>query len=420
MIFRFRVRRLVSRTPRAFLFMLMLVGVTACGENGGPAESAVEHAGRHLEVTYVCPMHPNIVKTEPGQSCPICGMDLVEREVKPTLDDLPAIELSADVLQRLGVRSAQVSRGKLFKFIRTVGYVGYNEDRYKIVSMRMDGWVENLAVRAKGWTVKRGQLLFEFYSPEFQRLQSEFLATQKQDKSGIRQRYGQRRESVESRDRLRYLEVPDSTLNRIARTGKALHRLPIYAPVAGRVLEHNVHKNQFVYADEEIMTIADTSTVWVEANVYEHQLEWLRLGLEAEVNVKALPGRKYKGEVNYINPELDPKTRTLVVRLRVPNVDDGLKPNMFAEVKIFGGPKEDVLSVPREALIITGERESVIIDQGDGHFRPRTVSAGMRSGGSVEILSGLEEGERVVVSGQFLLDSEANLRASFRRLGAGE
>lgn len=399
---------------------LSLTLVAGCGEREAPVETAVDHARAHLAINYVCPMHPNIVKSEPGQSCPICGMDLLARENKPRLDDLPAVELSPDVVQKLGVRSTQVKRGNLFKFVRTVGYVGYNEDRYKTVSMRMDGWVENLAVRAKGWTVKRGQLLFEFYSPEFQRLQNEFIEAQKRDESGIRQAYGQRRESVESRDRLRFLQVPDSMLNRIARTGKPMHRLPVYAPVSGRVIEHRVHKNQFVYAEEEILTIADTSTVWVEANVYEHQLDWLRLGLEAQVSVKALPGRQYKGEVNYINPALDPKTRTLVVRLRVPNVDEGLKPNMFAQVEIFGGPKEDVLHVPREALIVTGERESVVIDQGDGHYRPRAVTSGMRSGGAVEIISGLEEGERVVVSGQFLLDSEANMRASFRRMGASE
>ena len=167
-------------------------------------------------------------------------------------------------------------------------------------------------------------------------------------------------------------------------------------------------------------SIADTSTVWVEANVYEHQLDWLRIGLKASIEVNALPGSRYEGEVTFIYPELEPQTRSLRVRVRVPNTDGRLKPNMFAHVRIFGGPKENVLKLPREAVIVTGERASVVLALGEGRFQPVDVVMGMISQGEVEILSGIKEGDKVVTSGQFLIDSEANLRASFSRMTDSE
>ena len=167
-----------------------------------------------------------------------------------------------------------------------------------------------------------------------------------------------------------------------------------------------------------MLVIADLSTVWIEANVYEHQLEWIKRNLSAEIEVKALPGQRFTGHISYIYPELDPKTRTLRVRLLVPNPDQLLKPNMFAEVRIFGGPKKDLLKIPREALIVTGERESVVMDLGNGKYQPVDVVAGMHSNDEVEIISGLKENDRIVSSGQFLIDSEANLQASFSRMNS--
>ena len=381
-------------------------------------ESAVEHAAKHLDTRYVCPMHPKIIKSESGQSCPICGMDLVEKKINLSDQAYPSVELTSDIIQKLGVRTATVEKGQLWKFIKTVGYVGFNEDRVKIVSAKTDGWIENLSVRVKGLQVKKGQLMFELYSPEFLRTQKEFIRAQKKDHSGIRQHYSSRQESIPSRDHLRYMGITQSIMNQIARKGKPLHRIPFYAPMQGYVIEHNIHKGQRIEGDDKLITIADLSTVWVEANVYEHQLDWLRLGLKADVEVKALPGKKYNGEVNFIYPTLDEKTRSLKVRLRVPNTDGRLKPNMFAYVKIYAGPKKDVINIPREALIVTGERESVVLDLGNGKYQPVDVVTGMQTHGVVEILSGLEQGDKIVTSGQFLIDSEANLQASFNRLAA--
>lgn len=381
-------------------------------------ERAVKHAAKHLDTRYVCPMHPKIIKSKPGQTCPICGMQLVKKTINLSEQAYPTVELTSDIVQKLGVRSTKVKKGQLWKYIKTVGYVGFNEDRLKTVTAKTDGWIENLAVRVKGLYVKKGQLLFELYSPEFLSTQKEFLKAQKKDHSGIHRQYSSRQESIPSRDRLRYMGLSQSMINSIARKGKVQHRIPFYAPMQGWVIEHNIHKHKYIEEYEELITIADLSTVWVEANVYEHQLDWLRLGLVADVEVKALPGKKYKGEVNFIYPELDEKTRSLKVRLRVPNTDGRLKPNMFAYVKIYAGPKKNVVNIPREALIVTGERESVILDMGDGKFQPVDVVTGMQSGSVVEILSGVKKGDKVVTSGQFLIDSEANLQASFRRLAS--
>lgn len=381
-------------------------------------EAALEHTKRHLQPNYVCPMHPQIVKQEPG-SCPICGMDLIAKKTEIRTNGSPVVNLTSDIVQKLGVRTSRVKLGQLEKMIKTVGYVSYNERSLKDVRVGTSGWVENLSLRRVGLPIQKGQLILELYSPEFLQVQKEFIEAQKKDQSGILKKYGQRNESIETRDHLRYMDVPESMMNEIARKGKPKHRLPIYSPMHGTIVRHNIHKHMYVYRNFPMMTIADLSTVWVEANVYEHQLEWVKRGLTAKVEVKALPGKWFTGQVVYIYPELDPKTRTLRVRILVPNPEGLLKPNMFAEARIFGEPKKNLLKIPREALIVTGERESVILDLGEGKYQPVDVVTGLHSQGEVEVVSGLKEGDQVVASGQFLIDSEANLEASFDRFGDG-
>jgi Cu(I)/Ag(I) efflux system membrane fusion protein len=177
-----------------------------------------------------------------------------------------------------------------------------------------------------------------------------------------------------------------------------------------------MREGMFVKPDMEIVTIADLERVWVLVDVYEHQIDWLAEGQSAEIRVPAYPGRVWEGQVEYIYPELDPKSRTLRVRLAFDNPDGLLKANMFADVAIYGGPKRDVLAIPAEAVIETGRRSSVVLALGGGRFQPVDVVTGMRGNGMVEILSGLKAGEQVVISGQFLIDSESSLQASFLRM----
>ena len=403
---------------------LLGFALTGCSEQSSSTEesgkeTALEHAKKHLQEKYICPMHPKIIKDQPD-NCPLCGMALVKKTIDPDVHAHPTVTLSPDVIQKLGVRTTKVERGKLWKFIKTVGYVSYNERRVKMVQVHTAGWVENLGVRRVGLPVKKGQLLLELYSPEFLEVQKEFIKAQKKDQSGTLKKYGRREESVGPRDYLRYMGVSESLANEIARQGKPKHRLPIYAPQHGVIIRHNIHKHMYIPPSFPMFAIADLSTVWVEADVYEHEMDWVELGLATEIEVKALPGKRFEGQLTYIYPELNPRTRTLKVRLLVPNPEGLLKPNMFAEVRLYGGPKENVLKIPGEALIITGERESVVVAHGDGKFQPVDVVAGMRSKGEVEIISGLKQDDEIVVSGQFLIDSEANLQASFRRFGEAE
>lgn len=405
---------------QSLLFIAICLILSACSEStdaglNNKSITAIEHALEHTNSTYVCPMHPKIVRNS-AASCPICGMDLVKQKVKQSKENAVEVELSSAVIQKLGVRTEATKKGRLWKYIKTVGYVIYDEKYVTTINAPADGWVENLSVRRAGLLVKKGQLLAELYSPDFLIAQKDFIAAQKKDESGVLNKYGKRQESVNARDQLRYMSVSDSLINEIARTGKVHHRIPIYTPQHGNIISHNVHKRQYVWEGDPMFEIADTASVWIEANVYEHQLDWVKRKQMVDITVQALPGRKWKGMVTYIFPELDARTRTLRVRIRVRNYDGELKPNMFAKVEILGGDKKNVINVSRQAVIKTGERESVILNKGDGMFQPVDVVTGMVSHDRVEILSGLEESDEVVVSGQFLIDSEANLQSSFDRM----
>ncbi|WP_462330854.1 efflux RND transporter periplasmic adaptor subunit [Thiohalocapsa halophila] len=376
-------------------------------------DTAMEHAAKHMDPKYVCPMHPQIVKDEPG-SCPICGMDLVAKMMDPMTGKRPEVALTPAVIQTLGVRTAKAERGTLWKYIKTVGRIEYDETRLAHVHPRAEGWIEDLSLRAEGEPVKAGQQLAELYAPDILSAQVDFLLAQ--DRSGAQRRVSEDK----ARNILRLLDVPDDIIREIERSGEPRNRIPVRAPIDGIVTQMTARDGMYVTESSEMFTIADLGQVWVMVDIYEHQIDWLREGLSAEMTVPARPGRTWEGEVDYLYPELDPDSRTLKVRLVFDNPDLSLKPNMFADVVIYGGPKRDVLKVPSQAVIVTGERESVVLALGDGRFQPVDVVTGMQRGDEVEILSGLDAGDEVVTSGQFLIDSESNLQASFTRMSGPE
>ncbi|NNJ95212.1 MAG: efflux RND transporter periplasmic adaptor subunit, partial [Halobacteria archaeon] len=205
-------------------------------------------------------------------------------------------------------------------------------------------------------------------------------------------------------------------ISQLEKDRKPAQTIPVYAPQDGVVASMSVREGMYVKPANNIMSLADLSSVWLLAEIFERQADWVKLGQSAEVRLAFLPGRTWEGTVEYIYPSLDPQTRTLKARLRFANPDETLKPNMYANVKIYGGPKEDIIAIPIEALIRTGREERVIIARGEGRFESRPVRAGIESGDWVEILEGMDSGENMVVSGQFLIDSEASLKASMRRM----
>ena len=374
-------------------------------------DSAMEHAAKHLDPKYVCPMHPQIVRDDPG-SCPICGMDLVKKMLDAQTGKHPTVEISNAVINSMGVRTAPAAAQTLWRYIETVGRIEYDETRLTHVHPRAEGWMETLNLRAEGDPVKKGEVLGGLYSPEILNAQVDFLIALNQSAGTVR--------IQKARNRLRLLGVTESTISRIQKRGEALNTVPLVAPGGGVVTKLGMREGMFVKPDMEIVTIADLGRVWVLVDVYEHQIDWLAEGQSAEIRVPAYPGRVWEGQVEYIYPELDPKSRTLRVRLAFDNPDGLLKANMFADVAIYGGPKRDVLAIPAEAVIETGRRSSVVLALGGGRFQPVDVVTGMRGNGMVEILSGLKAGEQVVISGQFLIDSESSLQASFLRMAESD
>ena len=277
--------------------------------------------------------------------------------------------------------------------------------------------MEKLHVRSVGEQVKRGQVLGDLYSPEILSAQVDFLIALKQTgKGGARTKV----RLDKARNLLRLLDVPESVISSIKRHGETRNTVPLLAPIDGVVTVMGAREGMYVKPGTQVYSIVDLSEVWVQVDVFEHQLAWLEAGQTAEMKVPAYPGKEWQGKVDYIYPELDAMSRTLRVRLVFPNAEGLLKPNMFADVEIFGGPRHGMLAVPNEALIVTGEREAVVRSLGEGRFKPVDVVTGVRQGGYVEIIRGLEEGDSVVISGQFLIDSESSLQASFNRIDSSE
>ena len=413
-------------------------------------ETALQHAEKHLDAKYVCPMHSQIIKDEEG-TCPICGMALVSVKVEdenlqqekkilywvapmdpnyrrdepgkspmgmdliPVYDEAvdkssesgPIVKISPAVINNMGVRTAKVERGSLWRRIDTVASVDYDESRVSHIHMRTDGWIEDLNVRSEGERIKKGDRLFNIYSPTLVNAMEEYVQSLASNN---------RRLINASKDRLGSLGISSKQINLLEKNRKVPQFVSIYAQQDGVVVSLMVREGMYVKPATEIMRLADLSRIWILAEVFETQVNWVELGQSADVSLSYLPGRKWEGKVEYIYPTLDPKTRTLKVRLQFDNPDEALKPNMYAHVSIYGGAKENILTMPREALIRTGNEQRVIVDLGNGRFAARKIKAGIESGDWVEVIEGINENDNVVVSGQFLIDSEASLKASLVRM----
>ena len=362
------------------------------------------------EIMYwVAPMDPNYRRDKPGKS-PM-GMDLVPVYADSSGADADVVSINPAVVQNLGMRTAKAERGKLWRRIDTVGYVAFDERKLSHVHLRTDGWIEKLNVKSDGELVKKGDVLFELYSRELVNAQEEYVQALRGNNDYLKRA---------SRDRLDALGMSKAQIKEVAAQRRAFQRVRVLASQDGVVDGLNVREGMYVKPAMELMTLADLSTIWLLVDVFERQSEWVAAGQPADVRLAYIPGRVWEGKVEFVYPTIDPKTRTLQVRLRFDNPDEALKPDMYANVRIYAGPKADVLSIPREALIKTGEAQRVILALGEGQFKALEVVAGMESGDRVEILKGLNEGDAVVTSGQFLLDSEASLRASFTRMDPAE
>ena len=434
-----------------------------------------EHHGHDhgSQSIWTCPMHPEVVESGPGR-CPKCGMNLVEQPArapspraaeastpatthqhpkpkppqmkrgkkppaatpvaapeapaskpdpsppsKPARPPGPAssppspadvLRIDPVVVQNMGVRIATVRRGTAVRTVRTVGTLTPAEDRLSVVNLRYSGWIERIHVDQTGAHVDKGQALFDVYSPELVAAQQEYLIAVRTAgaSSGI---------ARSARLKLTFLGVTEGQIASLAKAGNVQRTLTVRAPRAGHVIHKNVVQGARVAAGADLYRVADLSVLWVDAEVYEADVPWVTVGHRAAVSFSYETGGPRAGKVTFIHPTLNPRTRTLQVRIDLANDDGALRPGMFATVEIAAPAKEDRLLIPGEAVIHSGTRQLVFVAHAVGRYEAREVRTGISGDdGTTEVLQGLREGERVVTSGQFLLDSESQLREAVRKM----
>lgn len=365
------------------------------------------------QTRYMCPMHSHIIKDHPG-TCPICGMDLepVVWQAREAGQG-PVVAIEGEIRQAMAIVTEVVTRDDLWKFIRTLGTVGFDESAILHLHPRAAGYLEHLDIHTQGQKVKKGQRLFTLYSPELVVAQEDYLQVLKNAGSAASEHL-----VAQGRLRLKLLGMDESVISSVETSRKAIYTVPYYAPQDGVVTALNVREGMYVTPDVELLSLADLTRLWVLADVFESQFDWVKLGKPAEIHLPHLGMHGDEASIDYIYPQLDPVTRSLKVRLTLANPLERVKPGMTAEVKIFGGPVRDVLVVSKQAVIPAEDGHRIVVQLDDGRFEVRRVEIGLQAQGKVEVLTGLTEGERVVTSGQFLIDAEANLAAGLERLDA--
>jgi RND family efflux transporter MFP subunit len=399
--------------------ILFLIGASFVGGYGygrwyakpGAAASA------RKPLYWVDPMHPWYKSDKPGIA-PDCGMTLVAvyagEEKKTSTQPLGTVEIPPEKQQLMGVTYGTAEYESATGSIRAAARVTLDETRIAKVQTKLEGWIDQVSVDFTGKLVKKGDPLLTIYSPEALATQQEYLLATKaqhamQD-NPVHEMLGSTENLVAAaRKRLELWDISDAQIDEISRTGQALKNLTLYSPISGFVMERNAFPSQRVTPDTVLYTVADLSTVWVMADVFEYEAANIHLNQPATLTLTYLPGRTFHGRVSNILPQVDPATRTLTVRVEVANAGYALKPDMYGEIEFqTGGARR--LVVPQSAVLNSGDHQTVFVDRGNGYFEPRAVTIGEQLDGRIVILSGLKAGDRIVTSGNFLMDSESRLK----------
>ena len=430
---------------KAHLLLILLLALApmtlvSCSK---PAQTASQP-----KTLYTCGMHPQIIQDHPGD-CPICGMHLepVRKEAAPSaertikfykstmmpgeisqkpgkdsmgMEMVPVYEEAAGAveasiitidpvnIQNMGIRTEAVTRGPLKKVVRTVGVIDYDETALTDVTVKYKGWIEKLFVDSTGKEVKAGDPLFDIYSPDLVSAQNEYLIALGNGSPNLK---------ASALRKLKNFDVSAEQIATLERTRQIKQTLQVNAPRGGIVVEKMAVQGQMVDAGMKLYRLADLSRVWVLSQIYEQDMPYMKLDQEAQISMSYLPDQKFQGRVAYVYPTLDEKTRTARVRIEVPNPAMLLKPGMFAKVELKAELEPNALLAPDSAILRSGEKNTVFVALEGGKFEPRTVTLGPRGeGGVYQVTNGLSEGERVVTSGQFMLDSESQLKEAIQKM----
>lgn len=406
-------------------------------QNASPAADSSPNNGPPPTV-WTCPEHAMIEQEEPG-TCPIGGRELVVREQNDEQSEeqdghqhdghqheSQTVTIDPAVVQNMNVRSSLAERRRLNHRVRSVGYLEYDQARMVTVTTKYSGWIDKVYVNYVGERVEKAQPLFEVYSPELVQTQEELLSALRfaerlsPDVEPLASERAQRLVQAAER-RLRYWDISDDQIAWIRDSGEVIRTMTVQAPASGVVMKRMKGlEGMAIRPGMETFHLADLSALWVTVEVFEDQASLIGPGTPAEMSFSAFPGVTFRGKVRFIEPEVSEKTRTLRAKVDLENPDGRLRTGMFATVMFRPPSSERPVTVPALAVLRTGERDLVVMDLGDGRFAPRRVVLGHEHDGWVEVLAGVEEGERVVTSSQFLLDSESSLRAAIQKMAEGQ
>jgi len=398
-----------SNLIAALIFVVIGVGAGFFIARSLPSKTTTDSGDEILY--WVAPMDTSYRRDEPGKS-PM-GMELIpvyKDDASGTGDGEPALQLNPAIINNIGVRTAKVQRGKLYRMTDAVGFIEPDDDLLSVLHVRSEGWIEQLLTKTEGERVAKGDVLFNFYSPVIANAKTEYVQAL---------RIGRADHIAAANERLISLGMDQDQINILRKTGKPKRLVDVRAQQDGVILDLNIREGAYVQPGMTVMSLADLNSVWVQVEIFEDQANWVKDGQRVIMRLPFIPGRVWEGRVDYVYPTVDEKSRTVRVRLEFDNSDQVLKPGMYTEISIHGEPLDRALSIPREALIRAGKSERVILALGQGRFRPAQVVSGMEAGNRVEILSGLTEGEEIVISSQFLIDSEASLVGSLLRMDTG-
>jgi Cu(I)/Ag(I) efflux system membrane fusion protein len=407
-----------------FTAIVMLAVGVAAGYwfSGGAYTATPATSGERQPLFYRNPMNPTVTSPVPAKDS--MGMDYVPVYAKDDgnkKDSAGTVKVDPVVSQNIGIRTAVARRTSISREIRAVARVDFDEQGMARLHSKVEGWIEELRVDKTGEFVDKDDVLLSFYSPKLVSTQQEYLlalnnleALESSPFDDIRR--GAEELVASSRERLFLFDVPEHQIRELERTREIQKNLHIHTPVPGTVISIGARAGQYITPTTELYMIVDLSTVWVYADIYEYELPWVQVGDEVEMSLAGIPGRTFIGELDYIYPYAESKTRSIKVRLSFDNPEQLLKPEMFAEVVIKSDKQVETVVIPSEAVIRSGKSERVFVVRAPGKFEPVVVKLGIQSAGQVAVLEGIEDGDEVVVSGQFLVDSESSLREATAKM----